>query len=136
MFWNDEERDEMWAFLKCESGRATVEYAVILSRVVVGCLSAIELVGFRVSSTFGQVSDSLGRTNPAQVSPRGTDAASGHGERGPATAQAVLDPWPYLVGFAVAVLALAGLWAVLPRNETTRYVPTAPARFRRKWLRV
>ena len=52
-------------FLKSEDGPTAVEYAVMLSLIVVVCLSAIGTIGINANSRFGR---SLARCNNAQVS--------------------------------------------------------------------
>ena len=61
----NEERNGIRALLKGESGRAALEYAVVLALVVMGCLSVVELVGARLSSPFHRVSDVLGKPTAA-----------------------------------------------------------------------
>ena len=46
-------------FLKREDGPTAVEYAVMLSLIIVVCLTAISAVGTNASSTFTSVSGSL-----------------------------------------------------------------------------
>jgi pilus assembly protein Flp/PilA len=47
-------------FLVAEDGPTAVEYAVMLALIVVICLVAISSVGSRASTTFDNVSKSLG----------------------------------------------------------------------------
>ena len=47
-------------FLVSEDGPTAVEYAVMLSLIVVVCLTAISAVGTNASSTFNKVSNSIG----------------------------------------------------------------------------
>jgi pilus assembly protein Flp/PilA len=47
-------------FLKSEDGPTAVEYAVMLSLIVVVCLTAISAVGTNASSTFTNVAAKLG----------------------------------------------------------------------------
>jgi pilus assembly protein Flp/PilA len=49
-------------FLKSEDGPTAVEYAVMLSLIVVVCLTAISAVGTNASSTFTSVAGKLGST--------------------------------------------------------------------------
>ena len=46
-------------FLACESGPTAVEYAVMLSLIVVVCLTAITSIGTKASSVFSKVANSL-----------------------------------------------------------------------------
>jgi pilus assembly protein Flp/PilA len=47
-------------FIKSEDGPTAVEYAVMLSLIVVVCLIAIQAVGTNASNTFMNVANSLG----------------------------------------------------------------------------
>jgi pilus assembly protein Flp/PilA len=47
-------------FLKAEDGPTAVEYAVMLSLIIVACLAAVSLIGSRASSTFAQVGNTIG----------------------------------------------------------------------------
>jgi pilus assembly protein Flp/PilA len=47
-------------FLKSEDGPTAVEYAVMLALIVIVCLTAIQAVGTSASTTFGNVSASIG----------------------------------------------------------------------------
>ncbi|MFO0012307.1 MAG: Flp family type IVb pilin [Planctomycetota bacterium] len=47
-------------FLKSEDGPTAVEYAVMLSLIIVVCLTAVRSIGTRASSTFTSVSNQLG----------------------------------------------------------------------------
>ena len=46
-------------FLASEDGPTAVEYAVMLSLIVLVCLSAITTIGQRANSTFSRVASSL-----------------------------------------------------------------------------
>lgn len=47
-------------FLKSEDGPTAVEYAVMLSLIVVVCLTAITSIGSNANSTFNKVAGKLG----------------------------------------------------------------------------
>jgi pilus assembly protein Flp/PilA len=47
-------------FLKREDGPTAVEYAVMLSLIIVVCLAAIAVLGQKASATFTSVGQSLG----------------------------------------------------------------------------
>ena len=49
-------------FLKSEDGPTAVEYAVMLSLIIVVCITAVSAIGTRASQTFQQVSNQLGTT--------------------------------------------------------------------------
>ncbi len=49
-------------FLKSEDGPTAVEYAVMLSLIVVVCITAVSAIGTRASQTFNQVANQLGTT--------------------------------------------------------------------------
>jgi len=49
-------------FLVSEDGPTAVEYAVMLALIVIVCLTAISSIGTQASTTFQNVSDSLGGT--------------------------------------------------------------------------
>jgi len=49
-------------FLLSEDGPTSVEYAVMLALIIVVCVTAIWLVGQNASSTFNNVSGSVGIT--------------------------------------------------------------------------
>ena len=49
-------------FLVSEDGPTAVEYAVMLALIVIVCLTAIQSVGTRTSTTFNNVAKSLGAT--------------------------------------------------------------------------
>lgn len=49
-------------FLKNEDGPTAVEYAVMLSLIVVVCLTAVRSIGTRAASTFTNVANQLGST--------------------------------------------------------------------------
>jgi len=49
-------------FLKSEDGPTAVEYAVMLSLIVVVCITAVSTIGSRARSTFTTVSNQLGTT--------------------------------------------------------------------------
>lgn len=46
-------------FLKSEGGPTAVEYAIMLSLIVIVCLSAISTIGANASSKFRQITSSL-----------------------------------------------------------------------------
>ena len=46
-------------FLESEDGPTAVEYAVMLSLIVVVCLNAITAIGTRASSVFSKVANSI-----------------------------------------------------------------------------
>ncbi|MGO9111422.1 MAG: Flp family type IVb pilin [Thermoguttaceae bacterium] len=46
-------------FLACEGGPTAVEYAVMLSLIVVVCLNAITAIGTKASSVFSKVANSI-----------------------------------------------------------------------------
>jgi pilus assembly protein Flp/PilA len=46
-------------FLESEDGPTAVEYAVMLSLIVVVCLNAITTIGTRASSVFSKVANSI-----------------------------------------------------------------------------
>ncbi len=46
-------------FLACEDGPTAVEYAVMLSLIVVVCLNAITTIGTKASSVFSKVANSI-----------------------------------------------------------------------------
>lgn len=47
-------------FLKNEDGPTAVEYAVMLSLIIVVCLTAVTSMGRRTSSTFTTIANQLG----------------------------------------------------------------------------
>jgi pilus assembly protein Flp/PilA len=47
-------------FLKSEDGPTAVEYAVMLSLIIVVCLTAVSSIGKSASSTFTNVANQLG----------------------------------------------------------------------------
>ena len=47
-------------FLKSEDGPTAVEYAVMLSLIVVVCLTAVTSIGKKASTTFTNVANQLG----------------------------------------------------------------------------
>ena len=47
-------------FLKSEDGPTAVEYAVMLSLIIVVCLTAISQIGTRANQTFEAVSEKIG----------------------------------------------------------------------------
>jgi pilus assembly protein Flp/PilA len=49
-------RQRVLEFLKREDGPTAVEYAVMLSLIIVACLVAITALGSNASATFGNVS--------------------------------------------------------------------------------
>ncbi len=51
---------KMHRFLVAEDGPTAVEYAVMLALIIIVCLTAISSVGTRTSSTFNDLSKSLG----------------------------------------------------------------------------
>ncbi len=50
---------KMRQFLKSEDGPTAVEYAVMLSLIVVVCLTAIKSIGTKTNTTFNNVATSL-----------------------------------------------------------------------------
>jgi pilus assembly protein Flp/PilA len=46
-------------FLKAEDGPTAVEYAVMLSLIIVICLAAVKSIGTNASSTFSAVSSQI-----------------------------------------------------------------------------
>ena len=46
-------------FLVSEDGPTAVEYAVMLSLILVGCISIVTTLGTNISSTFGTVNTSM-----------------------------------------------------------------------------
>ena len=50
-------------FLQAEDGPTAVEYAVMLSLIVVVCLAAIQSIGTNATSTFTKVSAKLGTSS-------------------------------------------------------------------------
>lgn len=47
-------------FLKSEDGPTAVEYAVMLSLIIVVCLTAVSSLGKRTSSTFTTIGNQIG----------------------------------------------------------------------------
>lgn len=47
-------------FLKSEDGPTAVEYAVMLSLIIVVCITAVSSIGSRASTTFTNVANQLG----------------------------------------------------------------------------
>jgi len=47
-------------FLKSEDGPTAVEYAVMLSLIIVVCLTAVSNIGKRASTTFTNVANQIG----------------------------------------------------------------------------
>lgn len=47
-------------FLREEDGPTAVEYAVMLSLIIVVCISAVSAIGTNAASTFTRVSNQLG----------------------------------------------------------------------------
>ena len=52
--------DHVVDFLKGEDGPTAVEYAVMLSLIIVVCLAAISVLGSNASSKFNTVAQSIG----------------------------------------------------------------------------
>ncbi len=50
-------------FLKSEDGPTAVEYAVMLSLIIVVCLTAVSGIGKNASTTFSNVSAQLGSSS-------------------------------------------------------------------------
>ena len=50
-------------FLKSEDGPTAVEYAVMLSLIVVVCLTAVSTLGKRTSSSFTTIGNQLGSSS-------------------------------------------------------------------------
>jgi pilus assembly protein Flp/PilA len=46
-------------FLVCEDGPTAVEYAVMLALIVIVCLTAIQAIGTKASSTFNKVQGAM-----------------------------------------------------------------------------
>jgi len=46
-------------FLACEEGPTAVEYAVMLSLIVLVCLNAVMTIGTKASSVFSKVANSI-----------------------------------------------------------------------------
>ena len=46
-------------FLACEDGPTTVEYAVMLSLIVIVCLTAISSIGTKAGSVFSRIANSI-----------------------------------------------------------------------------
>ena len=53
-------RSQVIDFLKREDGPTAVEYAVMLSLIIVVCLAAVAVLGQKASGTFTSVGKSLG----------------------------------------------------------------------------
>ena len=51
---------KMKRFLKSEDGPTAVEYAVMLSLIIVVCLTAVTSVGTNAKSTFTSIANQLG----------------------------------------------------------------------------
>jgi pilus assembly protein Flp/PilA len=51
---------KMRQFLVSEDGPTAVEYAVMLALIVIVCLTAIQSIGSKASTTFTNVANSLG----------------------------------------------------------------------------
>lgn len=50
-------------FLKSEDGPTAVEYAVMLSLIIVVCLTAVTSIGKKASTTFTNVANQLGTSS-------------------------------------------------------------------------
>ena len=50
-------------FLKSEDGPTAVEYAVMLSLIIVVCITAVSSIGTNASSTFTNVAGQLGSSS-------------------------------------------------------------------------
>jgi pilus assembly protein Flp/PilA len=50
---------KVYRFLACEEGPTAVEYAVMLSLIIVVCLTAITSIGGKARSVFSKVSNSI-----------------------------------------------------------------------------
>lgn len=50
-------------FLRREDGPTAVEYAVMLSLIIVVCLAAISFIGQQASGTFTSVANSIGSSS-------------------------------------------------------------------------
>ena len=48
-----------WKFIKSEDGPTAVEYAVMLSLIVVVCLTAITTIGANANSVFKKIASSI-----------------------------------------------------------------------------
>jgi pilus assembly protein Flp/PilA len=55
-------RDQVVAFLKNEDGPTAMEYAVMMSLIVVVCISAITTLGSNTNNTFSYVGTKVTRT--------------------------------------------------------------------------
>jgi pilus assembly protein Flp/PilA len=51
------------SFLKREDGPTAVEYAVMLSLIIVVCLAAVSALGSNASATFNSVSQQVGTSS-------------------------------------------------------------------------
>jgi pilus assembly protein Flp/PilA len=51
---------KIWRFLAAEDGPTAVEYAVMLSLIVVVCLTAIQSIGTNANTTFSSAANALG----------------------------------------------------------------------------
>jgi len=52
------------SFLKNEDGPTAVEYAVMLSLIIVVCIAAITTLGSNANATFSYVGSNIGSTEP------------------------------------------------------------------------
>jgi pilus assembly protein Flp/PilA len=50
-------------FLKSEDGPTAVEYAVMLSLIIVVCITAVTSIGQKASTTFTNVANTLGTSS-------------------------------------------------------------------------
>jgi pilus assembly protein Flp/PilA len=50
-------------FLKAEDGPTAVEYAVMLSLIIVVCITAISTLGSNANNTFSYVATQVGKTS-------------------------------------------------------------------------
>ena len=54
--------DSVVRFLKTEDGPTAVEYAVMLSLIIVVCLTAVATLGSQANNTFSYVGNQVGKT--------------------------------------------------------------------------
>jgi pilus assembly protein Flp/PilA len=63
--------------LACEDGPTAVEYAVILSRIVVVCLTAIMTIGTHANSSFTKIGSSIPSGQQQATSPTSPTSPTG-----------------------------------------------------------
>ncbi len=49
----------IWRFIRDEDGPTTVEYAIMLTLILVGCLTAISVIGSETASLFQDSAEQL-----------------------------------------------------------------------------